>query len=192
MYTRLILFAFAASLAGCSTTARYAGNENSPYYVVPAGSHVVLNQALTVPPEEAGVFIQNGEARPRGQVRFSEPYCRLTLKTVRGTSRSVAPDEMVVRKSMQQTLRTFSGIAGEQYASASIVLAASPGDRDDSSSTIQTFATHMDLDSQKQPDVDRLICAKVGYRGEDQHVTIAEMRSTLGNIVTLRFPHQVR
>ncbi len=190
MYKQLTLIALASALAGCYTPARYTGDENSPYYLVPAGSHVVLNQTLTVPPEEAGVFVQNGEAQSRGQVRYSEPYCRFELKTVRGAPRTVAPDEMIVRRSGQQTLRTLAGVAGEQYASASILVTAS--DRDDSSLTILTYATQMELDSQKQPEIDRLTCARVGYRGEARHVTIAEMRSTLGNIATLRFPAQAR
>lgn len=190
MYRQLTLMALASVLAGCHTAARYAGDENSPYYVVPAGSRVVLNQALTVPPEEAGVFIQNGAPRPRAQVSFYDPYCRLELKTVRGTPRTVAPDDMIVRRSMQQTLQTYTRIPGEQYAL--LLLAAEPDDRDDGNSTLQTFATRMDLDSQKQPDVDRLICAMVGYRGEARHVTIAEMRRTLGDIATLRFPDRAR
>lgn len=190
MVTRLIVFAFTVALAGCNTTARYAGDENSPYYVVPPGSHVVLNQALTVPPGEAGVFIQNGQATPRGQVRYYDPYCRFELKTVRSAPRSVAPDDMIVRRSAQQILRTYTRIPGPQYAS--LLLASEPGDRDDAS-TLQTFATLMHLDSQKQPEVDRLTCARVWYRGEgDYYPTIAEIRSTLGNIATLRLPHQVQ
>jgi hypothetical protein len=187
MVTRLILFALTVALAGCHTAARYAGDENSPYYVIPSGSHVVLNQALTVAPEEAGVFIQNGEAKRRGQVEFYNPYCRLELKTVRGAPRTVAPDDMIVRKSAQQTLRTYTRIPGEQYAA--LLLAAEPGD--DSSSTLQTFATLMDLDSQNQPEVDRMTCARVGYRGEGLYYpTIAEIRRTLGNIATLRLSGQ--
>lgn len=192
MVTRLIVFAFTVALAGCNTTARYAGDENSPYYVVPPGSHVVLNQALTVPPEEAGVFIQNGQATPRGQVRYYDPYCRFELKTVRSAPRSVAPDDMIVRNSAQQRLRTFSGITGGQYASASMLLAASPSDRDDGNLSIQTYATRMDLDSPKQPEVYRLTCARVSDRNDEHHLTIAEIRSTLGNIATLRLPHQVQ
>jgi hypothetical protein len=180
MDARLLLFVFAAAVSGCYTAAHYAGDENSPYYVAPAGSHVVLNQALTVPPEEAGVFLQNGEAKPRGQVSFYDPYCRLELKTVRGAARTVAPDDMIVRKSVQQTLRTFAGAPGQQYAAAS--------DRDDPNLTIQTYANQMLLDSQKQPEVDRLTCAMVAWRGEGRYPTIAEIRRTLGNIASLQLP----
>lgn len=187
MYKQLTIIALASTLAGCYTPARYAGDENSPYYVVPAGSHVALNQALTVPPEEAGVFVQNGEARLRGQVSFYDPYCRLELKTVRGAPRTVAPDDMIVRRSVQQTLRTFAGVPGQQYAGASMLTTAANG-RDDASLTILTYATRMYLDSQKQPEVDRLICARTGYRGEVRHLSIAEMRRALGNIAALQLP----
>lgn len=190
MFARLLVIAAAAVLAGCNTTPRYLGNENSPFYVVPAGSHVTVNQALTVAPEQAGVFIQNGEARRNGDVRFYDPYCRLELITLSNAARTVAPDDMVVRRSAQHTLRGTSAMAGgTQYASASILLAADNNDRD-SGPTIQTFATRMELRSEKQPDVFRLTCAKLGYRGEDHHVTITEMRRTLGDLVTLRLPHQ--
>lgn len=188
MVTRSLLFVFVATLAGCYTAARYTGDENSPYYVVPAGSHVVLNQALTVPPDEAGIFIQYGEARPRGQVRYSEPYCRFELKTLRNTSRTIAPDDMLVRKSWQEIVRTLSRVDGEQYASAAPLMAAN--DRgDDSNLTLVTFATRMALESQKQPEVDRLNCGRAGYRGEDQHLSIAEIRNALGKVATLQLPH---
>lgn len=186
MVTRLVLFAFAVALAGCYTASHYTGDENSPYYVVPAGSHIVLHQALTVPPEDLGVFIQRGEARSRGQVGFSEPYCRFELKTLRNASRTIAPDDMIVRRSWQEMVRSLTRIPGEQYASAFVLLAAS--ERDDPNLTLVTFATRMDLESQKQPEVSRLTCARTGYRGEDRHVTIAEIRATLGKIASLQLP----
>ncbi len=184
MRNRIACAAVAVILAGCQTS--YIGDESSPFYVVPPGSRITLNRALAIPPEQLGVFIQYGEVRPLSQVQLYYPYCRFELRTLHNAARTVAPDQMIVRRSAQVTLRAmYAAVVGERYAGVGMRVATDQGDKHDDGQPLLTFATRMDLHSEKQPDVFRLTCAQAGYRGEDRHVTIAEMKSTLGNLFTL-------
>jgi hypothetical protein len=168
-------------LAACQTIS-YEGNEASPYYPIPAGSQLTLNQELTIPADQVAVFLQDGRAVASAQVSHYGPFCKFELYTLRDTARKVPPDEFTITKTAQE--RTLSGGGGPLlYGKLSVSLVAS-GDVMDSGPSIQIYATRMDLRSAKQPDVFRLTCSQWGYP-ENQHVTIAEVRRALGDLFTL-------
>lgn len=183
MFIRLTLIALTAVLPACYTAADYAGNEDSPFYLVPRGSRLTLQQPLSIPPNQAGVFIQNGEPRLRRGVQFYYPHCRLELNTVSDVARTVAPDEIVVLRSYQEEHQgPYTAAGGGLYARAALQLVdigvfdGGPG--------LYSFLTHMNLRSQKQPDIARLICLQWGDHGM-RHLTIAEIRKTLGDLFAL-------
>src|SRR4051794_28489494 len=90
--------AFAATLiAGCQT-ASFEGNENSPYYVVPAGSRLTLNQSVTIPPDSASVYIQNGQTMGNTQVLHYYPFCKFEVYHRGGEAQTVAPDSIVITR----------------------------------------------------------------------------------------------
>lgn len=183
MFVRLVLIVLTAVLPACYTASDYAGNENSPYYLIPPGSRLTLNRPLPVPPDQAGVFIQNGEPRLRRDVQFYYPHCRLELNTVSAAPRTIAPDEMVVVKSFHQEIPGAFAAAGV----ARVSLLGMPGiGGGDGGPGLQSFLTYIDLRPQKQPDIARLICAQWGDPGLDRHVTIAEIRRTLGELFALQ------
>jgi len=170
-------------LAACQT--QFAGNEDSPYYLPPAGSHVVLNQAVTVPPNEVGVFIQGGKVVARGQVRYSEPHCKLELRRLATAARTIAPDDVLVTR-VSRELGHSVDTATVQLADAARALGVS-SDRDDMPS-IRAFATYLYLGSDRQPEVYRLGCGVWDIPNEGRHLSINEMRRTLGDIASLRLP----
>lgn len=178
----IILAASLAALAGCLGVA-HDGNENSPYYPIPVGSRLTLNKELTIPAEQVGVFLQDGRALSSAEVSHFGPYCKIELYTLRNVARKIAPDEFTITRVGQERTKTGAGGPmpyGNLYAS----LVADIADRD--GKAVETFATRMDLRSAKQPDVFRLICSQWGHPGMEHHVTIAEIRSALGELFTLR------
>jgi hypothetical protein len=179
MHIRMIVGAAAIALLSSCQTRSYLGNENSPHYVVPAGSRVTLTQALKIPPDQLAVYVQNGRVLRNVEVLHDSPFCKFELDRLSAIARDVQPDELLVTRSAQERSRGVASLP------APVQLATS-GDVP----SIESLSTRMDLRSGKQPEVARLTCARWGYPGFDEHVSIAEMRQTLSGLFTLRLPHQ--
>jgi len=172
-------------LAGCAT-ASYQGNENSPFYVVPVGARATLTQSITIAPENVAVFIQNGRVLPYAEVNRYHPHCKFELYTRRAESQTVAPDEFTVIRAFQEESQS---VQTEPLRYARLRLAVI-GDADVSGPSMMAFATRLYLRSAKQPDVYRLTCVQWGFPRELQHVSIAEMRHTLGELIALQLPER--
>jgi Prokaryotic membrane lipoprotein lipid attachment site len=188
MRKSLVILGAAALVAGCQTTARYQGDESSPFYVVPSGSRVVLNRELTVPPEQTRVYIQNGRVVQMTEVQHYYPYCRLEVYNRRDTAQTVAPDEATVTRAVQEEIQGAFVDAGPLMLAGRLIRVQ--GGESQGGPIIQSFSTRMELRSPKQPDLFRLTCAQLGYPGQDRHVTISEIRRTLDPLVTLRLPNE--
>ncbi|MFQ6022174.1 MAG: hypothetical protein ACE5NW_05580 [Acidiferrobacterales bacterium] len=168
-------------LAGCQAftnfNQRFYGNEESPYFSVSVDSTLVLKQELTVPAKNASVWFQRGRAVTQFyEVHKYNPYCRLTLDTKRDVPQTIQPDEFVIRRVGQRDEFTVDG--------GFIQVAEIP--RDGGFEAFQVKATRMELRSESQPDVVRLTCASWGLPQDMSHVTIREIRQTLGDIFALQ------
>jgi hypothetical protein len=153
---------------------------------VPTGSRLVLNRAITVPANDAGVYIQNGEmARSFWRVKQHYPYCALDLRRRRDTPQTVQPDEFTIVRVRQEIVYSMRADGMRLVRSPSIHVADT--DQGDGAS-YEIYATIMTLRSERQPDVQRLTCAQWQYPPLQQHMTINEMRKTPGEPFTLRLP----
>ncbi len=181
----LFFLASVALLAGCQTASSYQTDENSAYYIVPAGTHVMLSKELPIQPYQLGAYIQNGKVLPNTEVQHYYPFCKFELYKLSDSARSVPPDDMTVTKTSQLQWDGAVAQTGRlHYAALSSPIVRTQ--MEGGYPPIQAFLTQMDLHSEKNPDVYRLTCAKFGYPNMDRHVTIAEIRRTLDPLFTLR------
>jgi hypothetical protein len=180
---RFALLAVVVFLAACQT-ASYEGNENSPYYQVPAGSRLILRQAVEIPPYRVGIFLQGGQIKPLSQINQYYPHCKFEVWKIRDLPQPVKPDEFTITKVVQEITDSVS--AGHvQLARVSIGIGVHMGGGDDGAS-VETYATRLNLRSEKQPGVFRLSCGQWSYPAAGQHVSIREMRVVLGDVFTLQ------
>lgn len=189
MRAKLVGAALATLLATACQTA-YQGNDTSPYYIVPAGSHVILNKELAFKPDQVSVYIQNGQLLRINEVQHYDPFCKFELYHRLDAARTVAPDDMTVTKASQQRMDgTFSQSAPSPYVrAATIGLVAQMGGEGQGGAPLYSYVTSMDLRSDNQPEIFRLTCARWAYPGMDEHISIAEIRRTLSPLFTLRLP----
>jgi hypothetical protein len=182
----IVLFGVATLLCGCST-ARYQGDENSPFYAIPAGTHVVLAQALAIPPEQVGVFIQNGKVMPWSRINQYHAHCKFEMRDRKDTEQRVNPDEFLVTRVVQDVIHMLKW-GRWQVAEASLVKRVSS--KDDGGPSVMTYATYMYLASERQPRVFRLGCGHWDYPGtrSAEYLSIAQMRKALGDLITLQLP----
>ena len=181
---RLVPLFILVLLPGCQTS--YEGNEDSPFYAIPAGSSVTLTRNLTVPANQVAVFLQGGEVVPSDRVNQYYPHCKFELRRRLDTPQTVQADSFQVTKVVQEIGHS---VALEQLrlAEVSIGMGFLAGARGDGAS-LQTWSTRMMLSSAHQPDVFRLSCGQAALLHEGQHVSINEMRKALGGIFALKLP----
>lgn len=172
------------ALAGCAGSASYEGNENSPFYVIPPESQLVLNHEVTIPANAVSIYLQDGRILPFSDVRKYYPHCKFELYSMSNVARQVAPDTFAVTRVMQEESQSADAGIMRYAQSQQNVTMADMGDP--GGLPLIAFVTRMYLHSAKQPDVFRMNCAQWGYPLRDRQVTIAEIRRTFSDIFTLR------
>ncbi|MCU0806477.1 MAG: hypothetical protein MUC53_00560 [Candidatus Contendobacter sp.] len=140
---------------------------------IPVGTLAVLHQDLVIPPNQAGVFIQG---TPIGDRYRYDAACRLEVLTVDATFRTVVADRFTVVRVVQDWERFSQRESGLRRVSL-----------DYDGPALLRFSTTFYLQSDRQPDVFRLVCSHLQDSGQNpRFLTAAEIRTTLAPVMTLQ------
>ncbi len=152
-----------------------APNENSPYFEVRVDSKLVLNRELTVPAQQRYLYFQHGRAMNFQDVNQYLPYCALELHTKRPGPQSVKPDTFAIHKVDRRY----------QYSLARAGLEVAQMRDRGNGDPWSVVATLLELSSEKQSDVIRLVCAHWGVPQNMSYLTVADIRRSLGELFAL-------
>lgn len=170
----------ACVVAGCAGVAP-GGDREDYWYVLPdPGSRVELEQPVSAR-SGARISIQNGEVRRWSRVAKWRPYCQFRVKRPSGQMSEplqIEPDSFTVERAYRR--KDLVDLEGRQYA-----FLVSEGEDFDNSPSQRTMATYMELSSQGQPHVYRLVCARWADPYDYNHVSIQEIRQTLDGVARL-------
>jgi hypothetical protein len=176
----LLLILSVVGLGACGTP-RYVGNEDSPFYKVPIGSRLILEQDLEFPPERLTIYLQDGKIFPSfSGVQQYRAHCLFEVRHKRDAAQTVKADTFEVQKTTQieETSRFGPPVraAGEwQFA------AGNPA--------FWVYLTRLDLRSERQPEVMRLTCQRwETLAGQQRHLSINELRKALAPFFRLETP----
>jgi hypothetical protein len=139
---------------------------------LPVLSSVTLNATFDIRPDRASEYIQYGQVRPYNRIVEYYPHCIFELRTVSEAARSVAPGTFAVT-----AIRRDRFMAGYRK----IMVAGNGGDYNPVMSI-----TQISLHSDTQPDVFRLTCRQLDEPYLARHVSLEQMRETLGELFTLQ------
>jgi len=163
-------------LQGCSSLT--AANYSSPYTKPEVGTMIRLNQELSV---QTGVriYLQDGFQKGFRDVAKLEPYCQFYIQRSSDELRkpfTIRPDTFVVYEVFRQ--KDSVAIEGLQVAS--------DGESEvDHGSSQRTMSTYMELSSDAQPNVTRLICSRWADPAARYHVSVDEIVASLGDVAQL-------
>lgn len=156
-------------------TACQALNESEGRYAqLPPDAVVELHQDVSIPADQAGVFIQGASIGNR--YRY-DAACRLELRTVAAAPRTVRADRFSIER-VQRTSEIFSNRLN--------ALRPARFGRFEDGPHLLTFTTYLYLHSDHQPEVFRLVCAHL--QSSDQHprhLGADEIRAVLAPIMSL-------
>jgi len=160
----------------------WAGGYWARQYGIGAGSAVVLNQPLVVATGSHQAFIQGGMAVPNKVFPFTGgydqyyPFCYFELRQSAEQSLTIQPGRFTItRVRLEET----------EVVSLTPVRVASADDGDGGIELV-VQALIMELSSQLQPEVEKLVCAEgFDYAGQEELPVLSHIIETLGPVATL-------
>ena len=143
----MVLAALSTAILTAACESQNVRDEDSQFLSVPQGSTLTMNREITIQPDQASVYLQNGKLGAARDVDFYKPHCKFELFTISTGARVVKPDTFVVIRIVDQSEDV--SVAWPIYAGRGMA-----GD----GPTHLTFSTTMYLESKIQPDVLSLDC----------------------------------
>ena len=138
---------------------------------VPGITTVTLKQDFPIRPDRSNEYIQGGEIRPYESIEQYYTHCKLELREIADIKRIVKPQRFNVTRIYRQ----------EEFVGFRKMMLAGDGD-----SGLIMSTTYLFLQSEKQPDIFRLSCMRQDESFYARHVTVEEMRDTLGDLMSLQ------
>ena len=144
---------------------------------IKSGDRIVLNQDISAR-TGSKIFIQFGEVTARSDIEHAKPFCYFHLyrdPSIIDTKASLIADNFEIKKTVNHY--EFALRMGEP-----LQLAVRGFVTQDASQ--RTMITRFKLQSIQQPEVIELNCGIWAVPNERNHLSIEEMRSALGEVVT--------
>lgn len=173
---RNIILIFSMFITACAASQPYP--VTSEYYEVPKGSKVQLLQRITIPAGQATAYFQHGKEIPRKILKDKLPHCQFEVRTITATPQTIEPDVFAVIRSRKME---------EEVALPYMLASSAPLHvlNNDGGPVWLAYRTELYLHSDKQPDVLRVICGHLEDPLHAEHLTVAQMREAMGDIMHL-------
>ncbi|MCW9046820.1 MAG: hypothetical protein OQK46_01970 [Gammaproteobacteria bacterium] len=165
---------FLLTITSCSN--EVIKDEDSYLYSVPPGSTLTLNQNITIRANLGRTFFQNGEVIVESSLNIYYPHCSLTVNTILDKDRVISPTTFSIHKVIDD----------EEYAQGYIQFASNDISVSSRGPLITGLVTYYFLSSSMEPDVRTLECIQWDSLYENRHLSIREIRRSLGDILTLK------
>lgn len=171
-----------AILAISSCAATSTPNYSSPYTKPRVGTIIQLNQELSVR-NGVRIYLQDGFQLSWIELEKQEPYCQFYVLRASDELRqplSIEPDTFVVEDVFRR--KDSVAVEGIQVAFEGSEVGGNNG------SSQRTMSTYMELSSEKQPNVKRLICSRWEDPALRYHVSVEQIVQSLGDIAQFMPP----
>ncbi len=183
--TALLFSCYLIGIMGCSSSNLNNADPNKSWFFPQVGAKLILHQPLTLKPDSAALYIQQGKVTGSKHSRF-DPYCKIRVRDVMAVERTIQPDTFTITGSGQQTelIAGLSGVAiplnvGSIRPRFGFLVSSSDAPSDITETIV------MSLSSAKQPDVLNLVCGGVeDHPANAEPPTFMEMKEALGAIMS--------
>ena len=158
--------------------------------LLPVGATLQLTQALEIPADRSFIYIANGKVAPLknyNTVDIYQPYCMFRLEKPSAAARIVMPGSFEITRIIE--LEGYYGNLKDKK----IILASHSNhgfiktgkmEYEPGPSTIM-YATILSIRSHAHPDVKELVCGHWDDQGVVEPLTLGEMKSALGKLITI-------
>ncbi|WP_260293021.1 hypothetical protein [Sedimenticola hydrogenitrophicus] len=156
-------------------------NPDSPFYRVPVGSRIVLNQPLDIRSGHTRVFLQRGAVTGHSDLDQYWPSCSFEVRDLKQTPQQIAPDTFAVK----QVQLGNTQIVGQPSVRVAGLGLFSLSEREIGEPLISRYYD-LWLQSDSQPNVMRLRCfGAMADLSEAWLPRYPEIETALGTIATI-------
>lgn len=156
----------------------------SPFYRVPVGSHITLNQPLEIRPGHTRVFLQRGEVTRFSDLNQYWTSCNFEVRDLKQVAQQIDPDRFTVAR-VQQGNTQIVGRPAMQVAGLQLL---SFSNWDGGQPTVARYYDHW-LSSERQPNVMRMRCfGPMADLSEAELPLYLEIEAALGTVATVEPP----
>lgn len=183
MCKRLLLLFVMLSTLGLVSACATSGKEPDPHAhrVFKPGMTIQLNQTLSIPPQLARVYFQNGKIVRKLEVDQYRPSCNILSFKVIDSEQTIVPDsfEIVrVRNNSELLQKSYPMLASKKYIGIGVF-------DNGLSPMAEIFITLLEIRSSKNPDIKQLECLAWRKPHSNDYLTIPDIQQSLGDIMTL-------
>lgn len=186
---KIIVFILVLSIASCSIP--QVQNPMNIKALLTVGSTLRLTQKLLIPKDRSFIYIANGKIAPLknyNTVDIYEPYCMFYLDKEESYQQKVLPDEFEITNIIEIE-RDFAKLnvmkAVGTFAKTSEIIKTGAVGGDDGGPSIVMYATIINLYSDKQHNVKKLVCGHWNDQYESEPLTLEEMKYALGDLILI-------
>jgi len=164
-----------AALSSCSY--QPPKDVNSSFYAPPVGSQLTLHRAITLPANSFYIRIQDGHIiNSTWDIDTYYANCDFELRNQASVERTIQADTFNVSRVYRDT---------ENVMLSNPTVLASRISVNDGGPPLVNYMTMMDLYSPRQPDVLRMSCQHWNDPNDGEHLSIIQIRKTLGALFSL-------
>jgi len=160
-------------ISSCSQ--QFIKNENDYKYSISVGSSFTLNKPITIKANTGRTFFQNGFVIDESSLNIYYAHCSLTMNTITEKDRVISPAVFIIQ----------NVIDDEEYAQRFIQIASNNISVSSAGPLITGLVSYYYIHSSIEPDVRTLECIRWDSLYENRHLSIREIRNTLGDIFNL-------
>jgi len=155
--------------------------ENSPYFRIPVGSTVEIRQVLTIPANTARVYIQYGKTTQYQNLDQYEAHCWVLSWKVLPENQTIKPGNFIVTR-----LRELEDLVRYKNNMQFVRTQNNPYQNINGGVTAVEYKTELTIHSSEQPDIRKLVCNHWEDPSDARHLSLAEIRTTLGDLITIK------
>jgi len=163
---KIIIIGFFMFLYACSIKNYYG--ELSP------GDFIYVNQALVIKENDARVSIQNGKVEDYARLDHFYPHCWFVSLKRNASSQVIQSDTFKIIEIQYRYDIVHKQNIG--YRLSALML--------NGGAPVVNYTTEIIIGSDRQKDITRLLCSHLEDPADAEHLTIAQIKQTLGSLVS--------
>ncbi|RDH84992.1 MAG: hypothetical protein DIZ80_05895 [endosymbiont of Galathealinum brachiosum] len=150
-------------------------DERSYKFSIPEGSKLILNREIIISSGMGRTFFQSGKVTAEKDLNIYYPHCSITINTLKDNDQIIKPASFNIIKVIDD----------EEYVQGYILYASNNIKISSDGPLITGLVSYYYLESKREPDVRTLECIQWDTPYENRHLSIEEVRKSLGNIFSL-------
>ncbi len=146
------------------------------YSEIVTGNTLIVKKSLVIPADQARVTIQYGKVASVTEIELYHPRCWFISRVIKNEAQVINAGEFRIAK-VRETYESVQRTTGFPFAGLSFSSSSSP--------TADEYFTEMDIVSNTQSNINRLICSHWEDPYDAKYLTLKQINIALGELAEI-------